>query len=211
VIGLMNEELENFAYLLPFSPFRGTVWHFLDKKSHSILDVGCGKGSVMRTINLHGKNFLRIGVDINSFFIKNCKQKRIYDALILADICDLPLKRKIVDTVVCVQVIEHLTKSDGIKLIQNLETLARRQVIFSVPIDLPPLGGDVNKPLGGPHKCSWTPDEFKRLGYKVRGECPSFLGGYELSFILPLIGLVYFNPNIAGSMVCVKNLVTEQH
>lgn len=105
--------LRDIAYFLPFSPDRGVIWFFLNKKSRSILDVGCGIGRVMRAINLHNKSFFRVGVDIFLPYIKSCHREKIYDACVLADIRHLPFKKKTFDAVLCIQVIEHLPKIDA--------------------------------------------------------------------------------------------------
>lgn len=197
--------LQTIAYLIPFSPFRGTIWHFLDKKSRKILEVGCGKGKLMHTINLHGSVFFRVGVDVFLPYIK-CHKKKIYDECIVADIKHLPFRTGAFDVILCVHVIEHLPENDGLKVIRNLEEIACRQLIISTHVGFSTQDHATDSNAFQIHRSGWSPNEFRRLGYKVRGEFPSFPGSYFLSFVLPLILLVYFTPEGASSMICIKNV-----
>lgn len=210
--------LRNIAYLLPFSPFRGIVYSFIDKKSSSILDVGCGKGETTRAINLHRKNFFRIGIEIFPPYAKSCKQEKIYDDCIISDIRHLPFRKKAFDSVLCIEVIEHLPKRDGFKLIKDLEETACRQVIISTPIvpfrldseefDLDEFEGNIFQR----HRSLWSPNEFRKREYKVIGELPiipRIPKGRLLAWFLPLICLVYFTPGRASSILCVKNIRSQ--
>ena len=197
---------QTIAYLMPFSPFRGTIWHVLDKKSHKILEIGCERGKLMHAINLHGHVFFRVGVDVFLPYIKYCHQKKIYDECIMADIRHLPFRTKTFDVILFVHVVEHLPKNDGLKVIRNIEEIACRQIIVSTDVGF----RKQNQTLDGNpfyvHRSGWSPLEFRKLGYKVRGEFPSFPGSGFLSFVLPLILLVYFSPDYATSMMCIKNV-----
>jgi len=207
--------LRDISYFLPFSPFRGIVWSFLDKKSSSILDIGCGKGEVTRAINLHRKRSFRIGVEIFASCAKYCKEEKVYDDCVISDIRYLPFRKKSFDSILCIEVIEHLEKNDGLQLINDLEEIARRQVIISTPVipfrlsskefDLDEFDGNVFQI----HKSVWSPGEFRKQGYKVIGELPIIPlipKGRFLAWFLPLICLVYFTPNKASSILCVKNI-----
>ena len=218
--------IQNIAYLIPFSPYRGIVWYFLDKKARSILDVGCGPGRIGRLLNLHKHGAFKVGVDLFKPYITDCSQNGIYGAILLADARSLPFKKKSFDVAVCIEVIEHLEKSDALEVISGLEEIARKQVIISITNTPETFHKSVNSLIPGPtleenqpptHKSLWKPDEFRNLGYKVRGMYPNahFLARYfgfdvirYLSYILPfpLVTLAYLNPNRARAFICVKNL-----
>jgi len=92
----------------------------------------------------------------------------------------LPFKPKSFDIVFCGQLIEHLEKEDGWKLITRMEEIARKQVIITTPVGM---YKTVTKHRDNPyleHKSAWHPDELKALGYKVRGSgLPNIIGGSQ--------------------------------
>lgn len=74
---------------------------------------------------------------------------------------------KSVDTVFILDVIEHLDKTDGLRLLHATEKLARRQVVIFTPLGFMPQchadGKDAWNLDGGTwqeHKSGWTPEDF---------------------------------------------------
>ena len=73
-----------------------------------------------------------------------------------------------VDCVVSIGNIEHLRKDDGIQLLNEIEKLAKKLVIFETPNGFVHQGSvDGNKYQI--HLSGWLPSEFKKRGYKVYG------------------------------------------
>ncbi|GEM_PF-1884771 len=72
------------------------------------------------------------------------------------------------DVCVTFDVIEHLTKEDGLKLLADMEKIASKRVIIFTPNGfLPQQGfekGDFQEHLSG-----WDVDEMRKLGYNVIG------------------------------------------
>ena len=194
---------------------RSIIWRGLDKQSGSILDVGCGFGEPMKDINRRG-GFYTVGVDIFVPWLKKCKDEGIHQDYVLCDIRRLPFQRKSFDIVLCLDMVEHVEKEEGRKLIHAVEEIARREVIIAAPIGY----WAQNEMQGNPyqkHRASWLPAEFKRLGYKVRGIgwfarlCSQGLLARlpkPLRFLLWISSLpiVYFLPRLAGRQICFKNL-----
>lgn len=139
---------------------------------------------------------------------------RIYNDLILGDVRYLPFKDKSFDAIICMEVLEHLQKGDGEKLLSELERVARKQILLTTPV------GKYEQHLfgGNPyqeHRYIWNPRELKALGYKVRGVGFKGMGGEQSwAFHVPLIlqplrygvyivGTLfsYFLPQIACHMV----------
>lgn len=77
------------------------------------------------------------------------------------------LPEKSVDSVFLLDVIEHLEKDDGARLLAETERIARRQIVIFTPLGFMPQphtgtrdawglgGGDVQQ-----HRSGWTPDDF---------------------------------------------------
>ncbi len=130
-----------------------------------VLDVGCGSNSPLR--------FLRAGhltgVDGYAPALEQARQRGTHDELLLGDIRSV---RQLVggrrfDACVALDVIEHLSKADGWRLLEDLEQLALRRVVILTPNGfLPQSGrqGDLQEHLSG-----WTPAELRPRGYRVIG------------------------------------------
>lgn len=163
------------------------------------------------------------GIDIFTESLKKAKKSKLYYSLIKGDIvkiCERLVKQKRkYDTVFCSQVIEHISKSEGNKLLGLMDKLATQRVVVATPI------GFMNQPevfIGNNpyqyHKSGWTIEEFANLGYKVygmgfklawsetglsRGKNPLIVG---LSVVISYLAapLVYYFPVLAAGMMCIK-------
>lgn len=163
----------------------------------------------MTAISIRDKKNYSVGLDIFLPFILYSKQTNTYDDCVLCDIRYLPIREKTFEVVLCIDVIGYLSKNDGFQLIQDLERIARTQVIISAPIDVRvhrhyfPYFSIVwgsQKP-----KSVWVTSEFKKLGYKVRGDIGPFLLPLDLAYILSFfLPLTYFAPNSSYHMICIK-------
>ena len=200
-----------------------TIWRELDKQGKDILDVGGGWGEPMRFLSKKHEFQRKVNVDVFIPHLKESKKKGTYDEHVLCDARHLPFKKKSFDIVLCLETIEHLEKEDGIKLLSDFEEIARRQVVLSTPVG-EKIAPEPNKiktfPWG--HFSSWRPAEFHELGYKVRGNGFPCIKGCLLvtstNRVLTLLGyllypiaspFVYFFPNRAGGMTCLKCLTED--
>jgi SAM-dependent methyltransferase len=204
----------------PWVPFGvlNTVWRKIPENTKFILDAGCGKGQPMKFINRH-HGYFAVGLDIYEPYLKQCDRQKIHDEYVRGNITALPFKDRSFDVVLCLEVLEHLERRDGEKLLKELERVARKQVILSTPA-----GKYQQKTYDGnlyqEHKHIWSLDEMKQLGYKVTGVGMRNLGG-KAGIQSPLPGpvkwliniawmlagpIVYFFPRLAGDMVCVKKI-----
>lgn len=68
-----------------------------------------------------------------------------------------------IDSVVMLDVIEHMTRDEGIEAIRIARTIARRQVIVFTPLGFLPQSGDAWGMHGDywqAHRSGWTPADF---------------------------------------------------
>jgi SAM-dependent methyltransferase len=159
--------IEKYATFLPFTQ-TNIIWRHLDKNIESILDIGCGYGQPMNEINKRKKIF-SVGIDKFIPTIKSCKNKGIHNIYMLNDINFLPFRQKSFDVIFCLDVIEHLSKKNGLILIKELNKIARKQVIISTPVGfLYLLRGHKENP-NDIHYSGWIPAEFDAMGFNVRG------------------------------------------
>ncbi|MCL0053364.1 class I SAM-dependent methyltransferase [Dehalococcoidales bacterium] len=109
-----------------------------------------------------------MGIDIFKPYLLEARAKGVFSDLILGDVRFLPFKDKSFDVTICMEVLEHLDKEDGEKLLGGLERVARKQILLTTPV-----GKYVQHPYDGnpyqEHKYIWNEKELKKRGYKVKG------------------------------------------
>ena len=158
-----SRRVSRMLYLLPFSPVRGIVRTLLARHVSTLLDVGCGAGHASEAIKLARKVYC-IGVDLRLDSLSDAKRSQALDEAVFGDARHLPFRGKSFDAGVCVEVLEHLSKDSGLKLLNDLECICRAQVLVTTPVGFrrePPsqTGIPCMKHLAG-----WTPAELRELG-----------------------------------------------
>jgi SAM-dependent methyltransferase len=206
---------------VPFSYMRTLKKIAGDPKT--VLDIGCGEGEIMQIIS--DPSWKVTGIDIYPDSLKAAKKTGVYTELIKGDlikVCEKLIKEKIkYDLVFCSQVIEHITKEDGEKLLELADKLAKKRIYFGTPL------GFMHQPhefiKGNPHqhhKSGWELEEFTKRGYTVHGVgfkpiwSESGLGRTEnklFRIVLTVVGyaispFVYYFPNTAAGILAVKDL-----
>lgn len=133
----------------------------------SVLDVGCGGNSPLSRIK---KKFYSVGVDIFRPSIKKSKRVKIHDEYKLGNILKINafFKPKSFDAVIALDVIEHLEKKDGLKLLKDMESIAKKKVIVLTPYGFTKQNPYEDNPHQV-HKSGWAISDFQKLGYKVYG------------------------------------------
>jgi SAM-dependent methyltransferase len=183
--------------------------------SKTVLDVGCGNKSPMRYLS--GVHLT--GIDGYAPALDEARLGKTHDAYQLGDVrrvADLFQGRHF-DACVSLDVIEHLPKEDGWKMLEQMEKLATRRVIIFTPNGFIPQkskDGDLQEHLSG-----WTADEMRQRGYTVLGIYgpKSLRGEYHRIkrqprvFWLLISYLSHFlstrrNPENAAAIFCVKNV-----
>lgn len=184
------------SYLL--DPFLITL---LAEGGKSYLDIGCGKGKWGYLINTsHKLPGFMIGGDLKVENVRHVKKHQVYDGALLFDGRYLPFRDACFDIVLALEVIEHMQKSDGYKLLSEAERVAREKVIVSTPL------------LGArywysekEHVSRWTVRDLRKKGYTVRGVGFSFFGRfatYRLAFALA--PLAYYMPWVSYILLAWK-------
>lgn len=181
-----------------------------------ILDIGCGIASPLR---LFGCAHLT-GIDAYAPDIDEARRKGTHHDLICGDVRQLAryVTPGQFDACVALDLIEHLTKEDGLELLEAMGRCATKRVVILTPSGFLPQGetqpGDFQAHLSG-----WTPAEMRALGYVVKGVLgpKNLRGEYHalrrrptaLWALVSLAGHLLWtkrHPEQAAAMVCVKTL-----
>jgi ubiquinone/menaquinone biosynthesis C-methylase UbiE len=174
------------SYLL--DPF---VLTLLTERGKSYLDIGCGRGKWGYLIKTsHKPPSYIVGSDIELSNLRWVKEHKIYDDVVLLDGGHLPFRDNSFDIVLAIEVIEHMEKMSGEKLLNEAERVSRKRVIVSTPL----LGARYWYSRRH-HVSKWTVSDLHKRGYKVRGVGFSFFGlftTYRLAFALA--PLAYYIP-----------------
>ena len=188
----------NFVYKTLFKAYQylsaitDPVTWILHWESETILDVGCGQGYPMQLIKMV-REVKATGIDLFDDYIKEAKNLGIYEKVIRGDVTKLKIKPNSYDAVICLQVIEHVSKKNGLKMIEKMEEIAKKQVIIATPVDYfehPDM--DDNKLQR--HLSAWSDDDFKKRGYIVKHQGLSLFFGND--------GLVHKNiPSIIKAAI----------
>jgi len=196
------------------------ICNLLDKSVTSILDVGCGGGNPMKLIKKH-RRLYSVGIDI---FVPYLKGLVVHDEYVVCDAHFLPFKKKSFDAVICLQLIEHIPKGDGERLLDEIEAIARRQVVMTTPMGFM----QRNEVCGNAyerHVSGWEGEEFERQGYTVRNHGARFIFGNggivhlkpfsvpsRFAFLIePLLDLLFhFFPIGDYYLICNKNQIDIQ-
>lgn len=203
---------------LPFTyPF--LIKSFL-KSSKTILDIGCGDGSFMALLN-KSHTYSVTGVELFPAYIKRAQKTGAYKNVLKHDIRKLTFHKKSFDSVLSSQVIEHITKKEGEKLLEDMEKIARNRVIIGTPNGhFHQEAYDENKLQK--HKSHWTIKDFEQKGYTVYGQGLKLVYGEEGLLqkytVLPMVkGLLfalsyisspftYLFPQYAAHIIAVKTV-----
>lgn len=214
--------LDRLKIITPFSYMWILRHHIGNPKT--ILDLGCGDGSLMAVLS-QWENWQITGVDIYANSLKRAKDRRIYQKLIKGDVLisvmSLTKSSKKYDVVFFSQVIEHIPKNKGEKVLNEIEKLAVNRVIVGTP------KGFMEQPqefLGGNphqiHESGWNTEDFRSRGYKVFGigfvpiwsefglartKNKLLFTFYTLISYL-LSPLIYFFPRLGAGLLCIKEI-----
>jgi Methyltransferase domain len=181
-----------------------------------VLDVGCGSSLTMRHLGVPHP----VGIEGYQPTFEEAKRRNTHDELVLGNVTDLAryFQPRQFDGCVAVDVIEHLTKADGLQLMKNMESLARKKVVLFTPSGFLPQAhtdqGDLQEHLSG-----WEPDEMKSYGYHVtgllgprslRGDHHVLKGRPRIFWgVISLLGHWFWTrrcPDKAAAILCVKTM-----
>jgi SAM-dependent methyltransferase len=170
-----------------------------------VLDVGCGRGILAPVLRTYREPRLIVGLDFYEPYLSFVAGMRMYDSLIRLDLSSssLPFIDKSFDIVLCLEVIEHLEKQHGLRLLDELERVGRRVVISTPGMFFPQSPLDDNPRQV--HRSLFRVRELERRGYRVFGVGNLTLVGRQSKTISAALGrLTYFFPGLSGTILGIR-------
>lgn len=169
----------------------------------SFLDVGCGYGKwgfLLRSYRTmeYGAAFKVTGVDLFEPHIESLRGKDIYDSLHCCSAIELPFDDQSFDSAVCCEVLEHLNREQGPKLVAELQRVCRQGFVISTPLYDCLRGGGETLDGFNPyeaHQYCYKAAEFRALGFTQVHGIGMQLPSWKLSTALS--SLSYYFPDRA--------------
>jgi ubiquinone/menaquinone biosynthesis C-methylase UbiE len=156
--------LEWLSIRLPFGGGKAhetIIRDSLNQDVRTVLDIGCGRGAFKVF-----KEYETTGIDVFQENIRRAEENGNYAHLIQGDVRQLSFDDKSFDAVTCIEVIEHLTKEEGQKLLREIERIAKKVIVITTPWGFDSLPKRKDNPYLD-HQSGWYPYEFEKLGFKV--------------------------------------------
>jgi len=146
----------------------------------TVLDLGCGYGHWGHLLRTHyfsddpSKAARLTGVDIHEGNVAFCRSTGVYDELGCADALEFLARQPAAafDTIIATELIEHLPKESGTRLLGEVVRVAARMAILSTPNWEYLRPGAMTMTGFNEHEhhvSAWTAGEFRRRGFTVRG------------------------------------------
>ena len=119
---------------------------------------------------------------ISLHFLK--AKKGIHSENIRANVPQIEFKSNSLDAAVMIHLLEHLSKQEGIELIEKAEQWAKKKVIIAGPNGFIPQDAYDDNPHQR-HVSGWTVEDFESMGFAVSGfdgqdSCEGGLVEYDL-------------------------------
>jgi SAM-dependent methyltransferase len=182
----------------------------------TVLDIGCGAALTMRQLEVSHC----VGLEGYRPSFEDAQRLNTQDEIICGDLRNLTnyFKPDQFDACIAMDVIEHLPKEDGLKLMRDMEMIAKKKVVFFTPNGFLPQKQSADSDLQA-HFSGWEADEMKSHGYRVLGMLgPKSLRGeyhmlkrrpkvvWGMISILDQIFRIYRQPQNAAAIFCIKSL-----
>ncbi len=131
----------------------------------TVLDLGCGADSPVQFSTAQ----FTVGVDASGIALEEARRHKTHSAYLRADIRSVEFPAASFDAVVLADVLEHVSKDHGRDILQRVAVVARKKVIVLTPNGYLQLEDGEHHNLLDQHVCGWQANEFRALGFELRG------------------------------------------
>lgn len=184
-------------------PFLDIFLHLVPLKVRSVLDIGCGRGIVGALVRIYREPERIVGVDAYEPYVSFCRRAGHYDDLLNIDVktASLPFNNDEFDLGTAIEVIEHLPRVDGARLLDELERVSK-MVVISTPNRFFQQNSYDENPFQQ-HLSRWTVSDFVRRGYTVYGAGGLLFFGHELGLLSYALSRITIPlPRLSGTILC---------
>ena len=139
------------------------------KDCRTILDVGCGPKSPS-TLICKKYGISSTGIELHKPYLETAKKNKTHDHFFQGTLQEFVKNNPNLkfDAVIMIDVVEHLTKDEGTKLIHLVESLSLKKTIINSPNGFVEQKALDNNPYQE-HLSGWDLKDMNKLGYKSRG------------------------------------------
>lgn len=123
-----------------------------DTKGKSMIDLGCCFAPNTPKLGFSKRKY----IDVIDRKLDHPEEQQFFRKHDITKL--LPLICDIEDVAIASDVIEHLTKPDGYKLLRMMRSISRKQILFTPTDEIFKMVGDDNKDPEA-HRSLWTPDD----------------------------------------------------
>jgi ubiquinone/menaquinone biosynthesis C-methylase UbiE len=116
---------------------RDIIGHFRLERGMRVLDVGCGKGFLVKDLMLECPGLEAFGLDISHYALLRCPPE-IVGRLHLGSASSLPFPDRSFDAVLSVNTIHNLSRADAVKAMREIERLSGGRAFVQVDSYLSP-------------------------------------------------------------------------
>jgi ubiquinone/menaquinone biosynthesis C-methylase UbiE len=116
---------------------RDIIAHFRLERGMRVLDVGCGKGFLVKDLMLECPGLEAFGLDISHYALLHCPPE-IVGRLHLGSADSLPFPDRSFDAVLSINTIHNLPRADAVKAMREIERLSGGRAFVQVDSYLSP-------------------------------------------------------------------------
>ena len=200
--------------LRPMSAADYTLQLVADGGIETALDIGCGTSSHLKQLR---PGVETTGLDAHADAIDLARERGVHDHYIQANILNDDIDEQF-DLVTLYGLIEHLPKSDGLRLLDRVEKLSCKYILLETPQGFVPQGPEFGNEFQR-HHSGWFIQEFEGRGYNVHGTTGTrhlrgYMAGPKYNFpgcllcdeLLTLLLRINRKPKHAFNLVAIKDV-----
>jgi len=182
------------------------ILNAIPKNTKLLVDIGCGRGIIGALCRIYREPERLVGLDVYEPYLEFCKHFRFYDELICQNLERLPLpfKDKEFDVATCIEVIEHVSRDNGEKLLDEIERIAKCAIITTPNCFFEQAEFDHNQHQK--HRSFWTVRDFRKRKYTVFGIGGMKVFGRTVRYISTALGpATKYTPSLSSMILCIKD------
>jgi predicted TPR repeat methyltransferase len=171
-VGRRNSAALRIARRFLVDPFDRQLERELEREivgsCRSLLDLGCGHSSPIR--HFSGRLPRAVGVDLFEPYLQRSVAAGIHSEYRCMNVLEAGenFAPGEFDCVVALDLIEHLPREQGVRLLEMMERIAAKKVVVFTPNGFVPQEAYDDNPFQR-HLSGWTVEEMQSRGYRVIG------------------------------------------